>query len=124
VPLKATRDSTDQDAFGTNYCSPKAGARDTASVPETVKLDPRCSAVPVSVPREKRTLRVAFFDDGTHGDARGGDGVYSARLPLNEVGPYHLRIVSMREGKGAPAQEQTADFYFDGKRIQNQAARK
>lgn len=111
-PVKPTRDSTDEDEFGSKYCAVEA--KDAGSQASAARLDKRCLKTPGVVPTAKRTVRIAFYDDGTHGDLKAGDGIYSAPLPLKEPGTYRLRVIGGGTGKEATPHEQWTAFYFDG----------
>ena len=69
------------------------------------------NVIPVSVNLQRSTAEGAFtnisrlYDDGTHGDAKSGDGVYSVSLTLTEsAGPVVFRVSAA--AKLAPAQNQ------------------
>lgn len=86
-----------------------AGARTTVSITAHVADDCGAKRVQVEMDRGKGFRRIARMrDDGKHGDAVAGDGVYTAtkRLKLR-AGGYALRVTarsrSRADGSGAPA---------------------
>jgi hypothetical protein len=114
-PVKPTWDSTDQDELGSRYCL--ESAKDMRQQSSAGNTDPRCLNAPDVAPAAKRTVRVALYDDGIHGDLKAGDGVYSTPLPLKEPGTYRLRVLAAGADKGATPHEQWTAFYFDGQRV-------
>ncbi len=58
-----------------------------------------------------RQNQVAFVDDGTNGDAKAGDGTYTAALRLSDKGFYQVRIVGqLGTENGTVSREAMAGF--------------
>ena len=70
------------------------------------------------IPAEKRTVQIRLADNGKNGDRKAGDGIFSAQLPLKEVGSYRMRIRGeFKSGKSYGQREQVTSYFFDGDQV-------
>lgn len=69
-------------------------------------------------PDDKRTIQIELTDDGRGLDQRAGDGIYTAKLPIEEIGNHRILIRSEFKTNGQYAKrEQVTSYYFDGKQV-------
>jgi|GEM_PF-4941898 len=71
-------------------------------------------------PKERRLSRFVLYDDGTHGDVRASDGVFSGLVPVGELGVYRVRLLAThiaRQRSQPITREQWISFYFNGRWI-------
>lgn len=69
-------------------------------------------------PEEKRTIRIELTDDGRDLDLKAGDGIFTAKLPIEEVGSHRMLIRSEFKSKGRYGKrEHVTSYFFDGKQV-------
>jgi hypothetical protein len=69
--------------------------------PDPTPLEPEAIRPALEKLRGK-TARVALRDDGRRGDAKKGDGIYSALLPVTKPGVHPVRIIASGIATGHP----------------------
>ncbi len=69
--------------------------------PDSTRLEPKAIRPALEKLRGK-TTRVSLRDDGRRGDAKKGDGIYSALLAVTKPGAYSVRILASGTAAGHP----------------------
>ncbi|WP_185964549.1 VWA domain-containing protein [Aliikangiella marina] len=69
-------------------------------------------------PEEKRTVRLVLTDDGRGMDQKAGDGIFTAKLPIGEIGSHRMLIKSEFKAEGDYGKrEHVTAYFFDGKNV-------